>query len=85
MKQDRLSGESISKLQITHKGHPQKDFVELIGEVCYPNLSINPPSIGFGCILNDTSKKQYITMTNISEMVCAYDWSFLEEEITSLV
>ena len=24
-------------------------------------------------------------MTNISEMVCSYDWSFLEEEITSLV
>lgn len=23
-------------------------------------------------------------MTNISEMVCAYDWSFLEEEVTSL-
>ena len=84
MKQDRLSGESISKLQITHKGHPQKDFVELIGEVCYPNLSINPPKIGFGCILNDTSKKQYITMTNISEMICAYDWSFLEEEVASL-
>ena len=23
-------------------------------------------------------------MTNISEMVCTYDWSFLEEETTSL-
>ena len=80
-----MSGESVSKLQITHKGHPQKDHVELIGEVCYPNLDINPPNIGFGCILNDTSKKQYLTMTNVSEMICTYDWSFLEEEVTSLV
>lgn len=23
-------------------------------------------------------------MTNISEMICAYDWSFLEEEVASL-
>ena len=85
MRQDRISGESVSKLSIIHKGHPQKDHVELIGEVCYPNLSINPSNIEFGCILNDTSKKKYITMTNASEMVCAYDWSFLEEEITSLL
>jgi hypothetical protein len=52
--------------------------------VCYPNLNISPPSINFGWILNDTAKKRYITMTNISEMVCTYDWSFLEEETTSL-
>lgn len=84
MRQDRMSGVNESKLQITHKGHPQKDFVELFGEVCYPNLNITPPSINFGCILNDTAKKRYITMTNVSEMVCSYDWSFLEEETTSL-
>jgi hydrocephalus-inducing protein len=79
-----MSGVNESKLQIIHKGHPQKDFVELFGEVCYPNLNISPPEITFGCILNDTAKKRYITMTNISEMVCTYDWSFLEEETTSL-
>ena len=84
MRQDRMSGLNESKLQITHKGHPQKDYVELFGEVCYPNLKIDPATIDFGCILNDTSKKRYITMTNISEMVCTYDWSFLEEETTSL-
>ena len=84
MKQDRMSGTSERRLTIIHKGHPQKDYVELHGEVCYPNLNISPPSISFGCILNDTSKKRYITMTNISEMVCTYDWSFLEEETTSL-
>jgi len=29
MRQDRMSGINESKLQITHKGHPQKDNVEL--------------------------------------------------------
>lgn len=60
--------------------------MDLVGEVCFPNLTfVRPnPSIDFGCILNDTSKKKYLTMTNSSEMACQYDWSFLEEEITSL-
>jgi hydrocephalus-inducing protein len=51
--------------------------------VCFPNLNILPPNIDFGCILNDTSKKKYITLTNISEMSVNYEWSFLEEEMVS--
>lgn len=47
-------------------------------------MQILPPSIDFGCILNDTSKKKYLTLTNISEMPVNYEWSFLEEEITTL-
>jgi hydrocephalus-inducing protein len=46
-------------------------------------LNILPPNIDFGCILNDTSKKKYITLTNISEMSVNYEWSFLEEEMMS--
>jgi len=64
---------------ITHENHPHKDTVLLQGEVCFPNLQILPPKIDFGCILNDTSKKKYLVLTNISEMAVAYEWSFLEE------
>lgn len=34
--------------------------------------------------MNDTSKKKYLTLTNISEMAVNYEWSFLEEEVTAL-
>jgi hypothetical protein len=30
--------------------------------------------------LNDTSKRKYLVLTNISEMPVSYEWSFLEEE-----
>lgn len=83
MKQDRLSDNIGGKFQISHIGHPQKDLVVLQGEVCFPNLNIVPPNIDFGCILNDTSKKKYLTLTNISEMPVNYEWSFLEEESMS--
>ncbi len=29
--------------------------------------------------MNDTSKKKYLTLSNISEMPVAYEWSFLED------
>jgi hydrocephalus-inducing protein len=34
--------------------------------------------------LNDTSKRKYLVLTNISEMPVSYEWSFLEEDTTSL-
>lgn len=79
MKQDRLSDHINGKLTISHDGHPHKDIVQLQGEVCFPNLQILPPKIDFGCILNDTSKKKYLVLSNVSEMPVAYEWSFLED------
>lgn len=79
MKQDRVSDHINGKLTISHEGHPHKEMVMLQGEVCFPNLKIEPPKIDFGCILNDTSKKKYVVLSNISEMAVAYEWSFLED------
>jgi hydrocephalus-inducing protein len=84
MKQDRLSDNISGKLTIAHANHPHRDVVQLQGEVCFPNLQILPPNIDFGCILNDTSKRKYLVLTNISEMPVSYEWSFLEEETNSL-
>ena len=84
MKQDRLSDNISGKLTISHANHPHRDVVPLQGEVCFPNLLNVPPYIDFGCILNDTSKRKYLVLTNISEMPVSYEWSFLEEETTSL-
>ncbi len=78
-KQDRVSDTINGKLVISHEGHPHKDTVPLSGEVCFPNLQILPPKIDFGCILNDTGKKKYLNLTNVSTMAVAYEWSFLED------
>jgi len=83
-KQDKQSAVIPGKITITHVGHPQKDVVPLHGQVCFPNLDIVPPNIDFGCILNDTSKKKVLQLTNVSEMAVSYEWSFLEEEVTNL-
>lgn len=81
---DRLSDILSGKLTISHEKHNHKDYVNLSGQLCFPNLNIVPPNIDFGCILNDTSKKKYLVLTNPSKMAVNYEWSFLEEEQTNL-
>lgn len=54
-----------------------KEVIELVGELCFPNLKFDTNIINFGAILNDTTKKISIFMKNISEMPVAYEWAFL--------
>jgi Flagellar-associated PapD-like len=80
-KYDKTSGQTIQKLQIIHQDHPQKDTIELIGEVCFPNLKMETTNIDFSCILNDTTKKVYMKMTNCSILEVIYNWNFVQEII----
>lgn len=78
---DRISNVIKKQLIIEHIDHPFKQQVELSGKLCFPNIKLSSDSVYFGSILSETSKKQYLTMKNISEMAINYEWSFLEEEI----
>ena len=80
-KGEKFSFQESKKLQINHIDHPHKDFVELIGELSFPNLKLEKEFINFGSILNETSKRMIINMKNISEMSLNYEWTFIEEEI----
>jgi hydrocephalus-inducing protein len=59
--------------------HPQRDNVDLVGILAFPNLQLETNMINFGSILNETSKKIIITMKNISEMPLNYEWNFVED------
>jgi len=54
-----------------------------VGEVCFPNIKLEQTTVNFGAILNETSKKMIITMSNVSEMGLNYEWTFLEEELVA--
>ncbi|EEY70141.1 uncharacterized protein PITG_19203 [Phytophthora infestans T30-4] len=57
------------KVLVSYTGHPQKDSVELIGDISFPNLSFGMTKIDFGCTLNvDTS----------------FRWVFIEDEKEAL-
>jgi len=73
----------MGKIKIDHFEHDHKDQVDLVGEVCFPNLKLDTNLINFGSILNDTSKKILINMENTSEMALYYEWTFVEEELVT--
>lgn len=74
------SGIEKRELCLRHYKHPHKDKLMVTGIFAFPNLKLETHDINFGSVLNDTSKKIYMNMTNVSEMNVEYEWSFLEDE-----
>ncbi|KAJ7360558.1 hypothetical protein OS493_015662 [Desmophyllum pertusum] len=80
-KDDFVTRTAESQLEVSFKQHPQKDFVNLKGEVFFPNLTFEMEKVDFGCILNDTEVTQVVIVTNHSPMDVKYQWSFIDSAI----
>ena len=78
-KGDRQSQLLEPKLVIAYTNHPQKDSVQLIGEINYPNLHFESKTVNFGCILNDTQMTSTMRITNCSKVPVDFHWAFLED------
>ena len=79
---DRQSHIVQKTLQINYRGHPQKDSIQLTGEVVFPNLKFDVTLINFGCVLNDTSKIIRVRAENSCKIDVRYEWVFLEQTTT---
>eukprot|EP00644_Phytophthora_capsici_P002092 jgi/Phyca11/21187/fgenesh1_pg.PHYCAscaffold_84_\ len=72
------------KVLVAYTGHPQKDSVELLGDISFPNLSFEMTKIDFGCTLNDTQKSISMNVTNVSKVDTSFRWIFIEDEKEAL-
>ena len=79
-KADRQSHIAESALTAVYKGHPQRDNIQLKGDISFPNLDFEYTVINFGCVLNDTTKTMLVKVTNVSKVDTAFSWSFVEDE-----
>ena len=79
-KSDRQSHKAPSALTAVYRGHPQRDNIELLGDINFPNLDFEYTVINFGCVLNDTTKTMLVKVTNSSTVDTAFSWSFVEDE-----
>ena len=74
------------QLEIIHKGHPSKQFIDISVSCHFPNLVYALPSpniLNFGSILNDTYKIMTFDITNAADnMDVIYEWVLLEDENT---
>ena len=76
---DRVSHRHKTKLSVVYKDHPQKDSMELLADVTFPNLALETDTVDFGCVLNETVRKVYLLITNTSKVDARYDWVFEDD------
>ncbi|KAL4114325.1 hypothetical protein PRIC2_014647 [Phytophthora ramorum] len=72
------------KVFVSYTGHPQKDSVDLLGDISFPNLAFETTKIDFGCTLNDTQKSISMNVTNVSKVDTRFRWVFIEDEKEAL-
>jgi adenylate kinase family enzyme len=75
-KNDKLSVQIKTKLQITYKDHPQKDTIDLNADINYPNLDISTNVVDFSSILSNTEKRRNVDITNNGTVDVNYVWMF---------
>mmetsp|Transcript_118563 Transcript_118563/g.206475 ORF Transcript_118563/g.206475 Transcript_118563/m.206475 type:complete len:3749 (+) Transcript_118563:362-11608(+) len=78
-KGDKVSHKVKTKLNVTYREHPQKDTMELLADVSYPNVELETDTVDFGCVLNESKRKVYVTITNTSNVDTRYSWFFEDE------
>eukprot|EP00935_MAST-01C_sp_MAST-1C-sp1_P000586 g586.t1 len=77
---DRQTHNILGKITCVYRDHPQKDTIELVGEINFPNLDFEFTVVNFGCILNDTTKSVVVKVRNCSKVNTAFQWAFCEDE-----
>lgn len=77
---DLVSGVLRRRIAVIYADASQTDL-ELVGEVCFPNLQYDAASIDFGSVLNDTTARQQVVMTNSSKVNADFHWHFTEADV----
>uniref|UniRef100_A0A1X7TBB6 MSP domain-containing protein n=1 Tax=Amphimedon queenslandica TaxID=400682 RepID=A0A1X7TBB6_AMPQE len=75
---DRQSRNESQTIEIAYKEHPQKDYINLLAEIHFPNIHFSTTKVDFGCVLNNTEVMEVVRMTNNSPLVVNYRWYFLK-------
>lgn len=79
---DLVSGVLRRKIAVVYADASQTDL-EVVGEVCFPNLQYDVAAVGFGSVLNDTTARQQVIMTNTSKVDAAFHWQFTDADVSA--
>lgn len=79
-KNDRVSGKITHPLVISYRDHPQRETIDLVGELSFPNLVFSTQTVDFGCILNNTVKRITVIAKNEGSLTVYYSWKFFAKD-----
>jgi hydrocephalus-inducing protein len=83
-KKDLQSCNIKQRLVVTYLDNPQKDGIDLIADIQFPNLEFETHTVDFGSALTDTTRRQTVMVTNTSKAVVQYCWTFVKQDFTEL-
>ncbi|EFJ42226.1 hypothetical protein VOLCADRAFT_67248 [Volvox carteri f. nagariensis] len=87
-KEDLQSIQTRTKLQVLYVDNPQRDAVDLHGDIDFPNLSFENHTIDFGSVLLDTTRRVPVRVTNTSNVDVVYSWAWdkgsVQEDVNSV-
>ncbi|GIL73964.1 hypothetical protein Vretifemale_3957, partial [Volvox reticuliferus] len=87
-KEDLQSIQTRTKLQVVYADNPQRDAVDLHGDIDFPNLSFEMHTIDFGSVLLDTTRRVPVRVTNSSNVDVVYAWAWdkgsVQEDVNSV-
>lgn len=69
------------KLEVTFQDNPHVEYVELHGNISYPNILLSKTAVTFASTLNDTITAQSLTVTNTCEVPVKYHWDLTNGRI----
>ena len=74
------------KLRVEYTDNPQKDAIDLVARIDYPNLSFESSRVEFGSCLSDTTRRVPVRVTNCSAVDVVYSWAWeadsLQEDVS---
>ena len=73
---DCQSHEVRDKLLVCYDDNPHVDSIDLGAELSFPNLDLSHSFIDFGSVLNDTTKREYVTVRNTGSVPARFEWVF---------
>lgn len=80
-KKDFISEVVNKKLTVSFKGHPMKMYVNLKGEIVFPNVSFSPSqSVDFGIMLMNTEQTTDVVIKNTTELPVDIFWELIADK-----
>ncbi|CAG9464033.1 unnamed protein product [Pedinophyceae sp. YPF-701] len=77
---ERVSSKINGKLQVTFSDNPNKEALDMVGVIAFPNLELSHSVLDFGAVLTDTVERRFITVKNVSSVPAAMTWTLLMTE-----
>ena len=72
-----------SRLEIRYVEHPHEECIALKAAVSFPNVTLQPDNVAFGCIVNNTTAHARVLVTNASSLPVRYSWSLIDDAQSS--